>query len=117
MGAKTKINIMDNAKREFISHIGSKDVLCVNILWVNSADSDKSSKFILPLGYSGKDFSNFLIALSFNYDDGYGGQELFGTIWYKDGSWSSRGEYDGSEWWNYNICPKIPSELGGLILM
>ena len=27
------------------------------------------------------------------YDDGYGGQELYGTIWYKDGTWSTRGEY------------------------
>jgi hypothetical protein len=28
-----------------------------------------------------------------------------------DGTWSERGEYDGSEWWNYQKCPDIPSEL------
>ena len=42
---------------------------------------------------------------------GYGGQELFGTIWYEDGTWSDRGEYDGSEWWNYNKCPDIPDDV------
>ena len=46
--------------------------------------------------------------LDFEYDSGYGGQELFGTIWFKDGTWASRREYDGSEWWEYNECPPLP---------
>lgn len=44
---------------------------------------------------------------SINYDNGYGGQELFGTIVYKDGTWLERGEYDGSEWWE---CRQLPTE-------
>lgn len=47
--------------------------------------------------------------LNVKYDNGYGGQELFGTIWYADGTWSSREEYDGSEWWRHNKCPKLPT--------
>ena len=54
---------------------------------------------------------NFLDQIDFEYDNGFGCQELFGTIWYEDGTWSSRGEYDGSEWWEYNSCPKIPKEF------
>ena len=44
-----------------------------------------------------------------DYDDGYGSAEVpEGTeIIFKDKSWLSRGEYDGSEWWNYNACPPI----------
>lgn len=42
-----------------------------------------------------------------NYDNGYGGQELFGTIVFKDGTWLERAEYDGSEWWAHR---KLPTE-------
>ena len=42
---------------------------------------------------------------SINYDNGYGGQELFGNIVFKDGTWLERGEYDGSEWWRLCKCP------------
>mgnify|MGYP000630626643 CR=1 FL=1 len=52
-----------------------------------------------------------VIDLDFEYDSGYGGQNLFGTIWYEDGTWSERGEYDGSEWWEHRERPQIPEEL------
>jgi hypothetical protein len=38
------------------------------------------------------------------------GQELYGTVWLEDGTWLSRGEYDGSEWWEHNVLPPIPIE-------
>lgn len=40
-----------------------------------------------------------------HFDSSFGTQELFGVIWYDDGSWSERAEYDGSEWWAYKTCP------------
>jgi len=46
--------------------------------------------------------------LDVEYDNGFGSQELFGTIWYADGTWSSREEYDGSEYWGYHKCPELP---------
>ena len=52
-----------------------------------------------------------LIDINKDYDAGYGSQELYGTIWYKDGTWSTRGEYDGSEWWDYHCVPEIPVKL------
>jgi hypothetical protein len=45
--------------------------------------------------------------LNIEYDGGFGRQELFGYIWYTDGSWSERGEYDGSEWWEHKERPSI----------
>jgi len=50
-----------------------------------------------------------LQVLDFRYDGGYGGQELFGTVWLKDGTWMERGEYDGSEWWEHRTRPEIPN--------
>jgi len=46
------------------------------------------------------------IAKNINYNSGYGGQEIavdlviVGNNW-----WLSRGEYDGSEWWEFNTIP------------
>jgi len=45
--------------------------------------------------------------LDTNYDNGYGGQELYGTLVFGDGSWLERFEYDGAEWWNYKQTPKM----------
>tara|TARA_R110002020_G_scaffold36503_4_gene109773 strand:+ start:1082 stop:1420 length:339 start_codon:yes stop_codon:yes gene_type:complete len=66
---------------------------------------------MLPVGFTKEEYDNFIKKLDVEYDDGYGGQELFGTIWLKDGTWMDRGEYDGSEWWNHQVCPEIPDEL------
>lgn len=55
----------------------------------------------------------FLEALdSMDYDNGYGSQHLFGTIVFKDGTWLERGEYDGSEWWEYRKLPTEESLFG-----
>jgi len=44
-----------------------------------------------------------------DYDNGYGGAEVpeETEIVFKDGTWLSRSEYDGSEWWEYNRTPTI----------
>ena len=52
-----------------------------------------------------------MLSLDFTYDDGFGGQQLDGQIWFKDGTWADRGEYDGSEWWQYHKCPQVPTFL------
>lgn len=45
--------------------------------------------------------------LDFTYDNGYGGQELFGIVYFNDGTWLERGEYDGSEWWEHITTPTL----------
>ena len=49
--------------------------------------------------------------LDFDYDAGYGTQELYGTVYCKDSNdnpvWLTRGEYDGSEWWTINTIPEF----------
>ena len=84
---------MINAQQELLEHIGSREVELVRIAIdknypENTTRIEGTLDEILPL-------------LNFCYDEGYGGQNLYGYIWYTDGTWSERGEYDGSEWWRH----------------
>lgn len=101
-----------NAKEEFVKHVGDKSVLCARItLGSDYWEEDERKTFSLKTNYSNPAYHEFLSSLDFDYDSGYGGQELYGTIWYTDGTWSERCEYDGSEWWEYKRLPEIPDEL------
>jgi hypothetical protein len=100
-----------NAKQEFLAEVKGKDVLCVGILY-DMPCMNKRKSYLLPIDYSSTFYDGFLDTLDFDYDNRYERRELFGTIWYKDGAWSERAEYDGSEWWSYQACPKIPEALG-----
>ena len=101
---------MTNAKEEFLKHTEGKNVRCSKIVFGDEYYANQKT-YILPVGYCPSDLELFLVEIDQNYDSGYGGQELFGTIWYTDGTWSTRGEYDGSEWWDYHTCPDIPLDL------
>ena len=92
---------MKNAKEEFIKHVGERTVICAAI-------SIEDNKYFLKLNHTEADYSHFLEQLDFSYNNGFGRQKLFGTIWYEDGTWSDRGEYDGEEWWEYRRRPEIP---------
>ena len=102
---------MRNAKEELLELLeGNAKVKCATITNGDEWDEDKKD-IILKVGYSETEYSDFLKQLDFNYDSGYGGQNLFGTVWLEDDTWCTRGEYDGSEWWEHNQLPEIPSEL------
>ena len=59
--------------------------------------------------YTGASLDDALKALDgLMYNSGYGTQQLFGTIWFADGTWAARAEYDGSEWWKFYKCPTLP---------
>tara|TARA_Y100000310_G_scaffold280897_1_gene300956 strand:+ start:1085 stop:1372 length:288 start_codon:yes stop_codon:yes gene_type:complete len=91
-----------NAKKELLEEIEGKEVEYVKIGKYIDYDEleiiEGSLEEVLP-------------RLDYDYDSGYGGQRLFGFIWYKDGSWSERGEYDGSEWWTHKTPPSKDVEL------
>ena len=52
-----------------------------------------------------------LSSLDYEYDNGYGAQELFGVVLFNDNTWLSRWEYDGSEGWEYNEIPTVEEIL------
>ena len=68
-------------------------------------DKEKGRVFILEPNHTYEQALEFLSYLDFEYYDGYGHQEVVGYIVLKDGTWYSRREYDGAEWWEYNKCP------------
>ena len=74
-------------------------------------EEDEQPPFNLKVSHSTDDLKAFEEYLNRNYDNGYGGQELHGIIWFEDGTWAERGEYDGSEWWEHRKLPAIPKEL------
>ena len=43
------------------------------------------------------------------YDDGFGGAEVQHIYVVGDYWWLERGEYDGSEWWEFKTLPKKPT--------
>ena len=91
---------MINAKEELLDEVGDKDVKYIGIRL------EPNYRYKGEFGAHGT-LEEVLPLMDFEYDDGYGGQRLFGFIWYEDGTWPERGEYDGSEWWQYKTCPSI----------
>ena len=90
-----------NARKEILRHIGDREVKHIRVIHIVSYDESVTIEGSLE---------DVLPRLDFNYDDGYGMQRLEeGTIWYSDGTWSDRGEYDGSEWWVHRKCPPLPN--------
>lgn len=90
--------ILTNAKDEFLKHTENKAVLCAYI----------AKDIRLRVGWNEEELAVFLNALDYGYDSRWGSQQLYGTIWYDDGTWSDRGEYHGIEWWEFHKCPEIP---------
>lgn len=60
--------------------------------------------------HSDEQCREFLNALAFDYNNGYGLQVVYGTIMLKNGAWLEREEYDGSEWWEYRSVPQYHPE-------
>ncbi len=92
---------MQNCKEEFLNETKNLEVLCAEIsseITSYYADTDvetiKDVTIRLNVGFSDSNFETFLKTIDFNYQPE-----------------SERGEYDGSEWWEYQAMPKIPKEL------
>ena len=110
------------ADKELIEFLKDKPVVkCAHITHKASGIDDKYPDgtivdFKLKVGYTQNDYNSFIKSLNFHYDNGFGGMELFGQIWFEEiglegTTWASREEDDGMEWWEYNKLPEIPSEL------
>ena len=112
-----------NCKEEFLDAIVGHELLCAEIrCWVYP----NKKTVLLPVGFTGADLKRFLEELDFEYDNGWCTQEVFGVIWYTDGTWSERefdsdrqvdfyAKYNCFEYWVYKSCPKIPEDLMGCV--
>ena len=88
---------MTNAKAEFLEEISYKRGVVA--AYLKSDNYDGTFCVLLPTNFSEEQYNKFLEDINVDYDSGYGSQELDGVIWYDDGSWSARAEYDDIEWW------------------
>lgn len=73
-----------------------------------SEEDARGQRFFLASNHTDEELEEFFKSLDFTYDSGYGMQQVFGNIVFWDGTWLSRGEYDGSEWWEVNRLPQEP---------
>lgn len=96
-----------NAKKEFQRETGDKQLVAAQVEIVCVVGQLDKEMCLYP-GYTAEELSEFLAALDFEYDNGYGMQHILGRIWYADGTWSTRHEYDGSEWWTHHVRPPLP---------
>lgn len=96
---------MTNLKEETLSSIKSEDknISDIDYCYVleNACSWDETKANVLLKGAFDEN------RLNFTYDDGYGSQEIFGFIVFKDGTWLERDEYDGSEWWDFKSKPTL----------
>lgn len=111
---------MTNALEELLSKLERNNcsIKCAYITtsrfsyWDDHDNYVEPAPILLKEGYTSEEYQEFLHKMDFEYDSGYGGQELYGTVWLmEDNTWLERGEYDGSEWWEYRKCPKVIDEL------
>ena len=87
------------------------DLVCADISYEERWGDNSKEEITLSHPHTKEEAEAFFKALDFKYDNGFGTQELFGTVWLTYGVWLSRWEYDGSEGWQVNRCPGIPNYL------
>ena len=104
--------MIKNAKEELLGIIDPNEIKCAEVEYATcDMDVTEGSHAKLRENWTNEDMQLFLFDLDFEYDSGYGSQQVFGTIWMKDGTWFTRSEYDGSEWWFHNVLPDVPEHL------
>jgi hypothetical protein len=91
----------------------------IEIKYVNSAREkwgvDAECKVIIAGYPDTKVFENgydeIMTTLNIAYDPGYGTQHVYGTVWFENGIWATRHEYDGSEGWELHVYPTVPKRV------
>lgn len=72
----------------------------------NDGNTTKQCEIFLYTDHTAEELKEFWKTLeAMEYNPGYGDQELFGFVLCDKSTWLSRGEYDGSEWWDVQVRP------------
>lgn len=109
-----KCAVIGRATSSRISYASVNDIL-VNSPSHRHPDGEIVFSFdrvaVLKQNWNNDEWLKFLTILNFNYDRGYGRQELFGVVWLTDGACLERDEFYGAEEWALKKLPTIPAEL------
>ena len=93
-------------------HSPLRTILCASIYYdPDGIVVEEEQRYMLVMGYTDKQYKEWIESLDFEYDAGHGWKLLYGNIWFSDNTWAERGEYDGKEWWDLNQVPRIPDAL------
>ncbi len=95
-----------NALVELESEVRDRKILAAKIYFQYNVFAPEDEYVLYP-DYLNQEYEDFLKFMDRDYDNGWGSQILFGTIWFGD-SWLERSTYDGSEWWTEKSYPKLP---------
>lgn len=97
-----------NAKDELLEFL-QKNNLKLSSANLTDDDYCPENHYVLYPNYTQTELTAFLKSIDYFYDNGYGRQELYGTLWFSDGTWAERHEYDGSEYWEHRKRPDEPN--------
>ena len=85
-----------NLLNETLKALETHNISAEDVLWVGSMDGKMAIRWD----------AFELIADKTNYNNGYGGVEIANDlVVVGNGWWLERGEYDGSEWWEFKTMP------------
>jgi hypothetical protein len=93
-----------NLLQETVEILKANGKTPADVLWVGGKESGwkDDAKFV---GL----WPDFESAANFDYDAGYGGAQINTSLKIVgDNWWLERGEYDGSEWWEFKTLPGKP---------
>jgi len=98
-----------NAKKELEILIKETGL---QIKCAQSATNEKMENPInLKIGYTQNEYNNFMDSLDVAYNDLDIYNNIFGTVWFDDGSWITRTYYNGEVMWEHFTKPDIPECL------
>lgn len=103
---------MANLLKETLEVLKCNGKSPADVRWVGKREPDYLAALgkrveKLPLG-TWAEFEKFA---DFEYYDGYGGAEIAMDLKIVgDDRWLERGEYDGSEWWEFKTLPQKPKK-------
>ena len=92
-----------NFKSETIAVLRENNKTVDDIRWIGVCH--RKSSYRIPV-------NEFFANADFFYDSGYGLNEISLALYIVgDGWWMERGEYDGSEWWEFKHTPMMPTDV------
>lgn len=93
---------MTNLLKETLEILKAYDKTPSDVLWVGTLPPEWKKDKKRAIG----SWDDFATLADFNYDSGYGSNEVQSDLFVVgDGWWLERGEYDGSEWWEFKTLP------------
>lgn len=94
---KREVTTVENLKEETLQALAEHGKTIDDVRWIGTRAEE------IPV-------DDFLRVADREYDEGYGGAEVRYIFVVGDDWWLERGEYDGSEWWEFKTMPTRPTE-------